>query len=281
MVAGSGDLPTAAVLTGVAFYAWLLGRRGQGIHEVKTAAEAASGQVPLRSRLATSGVARRVVRFRMRDGALMRCAIADSGGLLSVYADRDYEIPGVDWSQVNTVVDIGAHVGSFSVWAARRAPRARCLAVEPNPRTFGLLQANLKDNGLDRRVTAINAAIGPAAGSGRLELVDHSLGTRLARSGAGEVSVRVETLSALLEAASLDRADVLKIDCEGSEYDVFARMDAETFGSIKTIACEYHPEPGHDVKELDALLERQGFAVARPNLPLGVLWAVRPSQVTR
>jgi FkbM family methyltransferase len=275
-MAGSGSVPTAVVLAGVSLYGWLQARGG---HALAEAAPQASGK-SMRSSVASSGLARRMMRFRMADGSRMRCRIVDSGGLLSVWADRDYDIPGVDWAKVRQIVDVGAHVGSFTVWAARRAPNARCLAVEPNPGTFELLQANIRANGLEGRVITLNAAVGAARGTGSLELVDHSLGTRLSRNGAGDVEVRVETMSSLLETAGMQSPDVLKVDCEGMEYELFPSIGADGLRGIGVIACEYHPEPGHSVKELDAILGAAGFGVRRPDQPLGVLWATHAAQST-
>jgi FkbM family methyltransferase len=173
------------------------------------------------------------------------------------------------------IVDIGAHVGSFAVWAAQRSPKARILAVEPNPETFELLTQNIRHNRLDDRVCAVNAAVGVAAGTGSLELVAHSLGTRLAANGNGEVSVRVQTMPGLLAEAGFKQVDALKIDCEGMEYAVLEAMGPEGLRPIQTLACEYHPQPGRQVENLDALLRSAGFTVQRPEALLGVLWATR------
>lgn len=215
------------------------------------------------------------MRFHMRDGSSVRSRIVDAGALLSVHVDRDYDAPGTDWSMARAIVDIGAHVGSFAVWAAQRSPKARLLAVEPNPETFELLTQNIRDNRLEGRVCAVNAAVGAAEGVGRLELVAHSLGTRLARAEEGHLSVRVQTLPGLLAEAGIEEVDVLKIDCEGMEYAVLEAIGPEFLRRIGVLTCEYHPEPGHDVQELDAVLRAAGFRVQRPNTQLGVLWAMR------
>jgi FkbM family methyltransferase len=214
----------------------------------------------------------------MRDGSRVRCRILDSGGLLSVHVDRDYDVPGFDWPAARTIVDIGAHVGSFTVWAARRSPRARMLAVEPNPGTFELLVRNVRENGLEDRVTAVQAAIGTKPGTSGLQFVEHSLGTRLARGGAigaGHITVEVRTLSRLLADAGMDEVDLLKVDCEGMEYEVLEAVGAQGLRNIRVLACEYHPEPGRDASELDRLLGSAGYKVQRPDAPLGVLWATR------
>ena len=213
------------------------------------------------------------MRFRLRDRSVVRCRIVDAGGLLSVNVDRDYDVPGLDWATLRTIVDVGAHVGSFTVWAAMRSPRARILAIEPNPETFAFLEQNVRDNGLQERVVAVNAAVGPQSGAGTLELVEHSLGTRIARAGDGKVKVRIQTIPSLLVEAGLTDVDLLKMDCEGMEYDVLGTLSPGQLSRFGVIACEYHPEPGHNVNELDDLLNASGFKVQRPEAALGVLWA--------
>lgn len=277
VLARSGGVTTAAVLAGVYLYSRL---QAGGGATMAPAPPGAGGPAPekrsLRRALATSAPARHTMRFRMRDGSRISCRVADSGGLLSVHVDGDYEVPGLDWTSLKTVLDVGAHVGTFTVWAARRAPQARFIAVEPNPETYALLARNIRDNHLEERVTAVNAAVAGEVGRGTLELVEHSLGTRLARTAApGRVSVDTVTIESLLASSGMENVDMLKIDCEGMEYEVFGTMPPQQLSRIGLVACEYHPEPGHDVAELDALLERAGFHVQRPQLPLGVLWATR------
>lgn len=215
------------------------------------------------------------MRFQMRDGARIRCRLVDAGSLLSVSVDRDYDVPGVDWRSFKTIVDIGAHVGAFTIWAALRSPDARILAIEPNPETFVQLVSNISENSLDDRVTAVNVAIGPKEGTGALELLNHSLGSRLSRTGVGEVAVRVETVASVLGAATIDRVDMLKVDCEGMEYEIFRSMSGRELSAITTIACEYHPRPGNAVAELDERLGAAGFKVKRSDSHVGVIWATR------
>ena len=267
VLSSSGSIPTAVVLSGVYLYSRLQAR---GSHVL-----AGAGESAMRSSVASSGLARHPMRFRLRDGSVVRCRIVDAGGLLSVNVDRDYYVPCVDWGALRTIVDIGAHVGAFTVWAALRSPRARIVAVEPNPQTFAFLERNIRDNGLQERVITVNAAVGAESGAGTLELVEHSLGTRLARDGVGSVKVDVQTLPSLLQKAELVDVDMLKIDCEGMEYDVFGRLPSAQLSRFGVIACEFHPDPDHTVKELDTVLGSSGFKVDRPDAPLGVLWATR------
>jgi FkbM family methyltransferase len=275
VVAASATMLTAGALSCVYLYARLQPGGGYLTTDSANLATSNRRRMSLRSWLASTTLARQTMRFRMRDGSSIRSRIVDGGGLLSVYVDHDYDVPGVDWPAARTIVDIGAHVGSFTVWAARRSPRARLVAVEPNPETFQLLTQNIRDNGLQDRVITVNSAIAAAPGIGSLELVEHSLGTRLARGTGTGHRVNVQTLAELLADAGLVDVDLLKMDCEGREYEVFEAIGSELLRSVRVLACEYHPEPNRDVEELDRMLHWAGFKVQRPDSRLGVLWATR------
>jgi FkbM family methyltransferase len=277
VIRSSGSLPTAAVLSCVYLYSKLQGTR---VHLSSERPDEASltGEAQPRSFqrwVVSTELARRRMRFHMRDGSQVKCRIVDSGGLLSVHVDRDYDIPGLNWSKTRTIVDVGAHVGSFTIWAALRSPAAKVLAIEPNPETFQLLLRNLRDNELQNRATAVNFAVGGGSGVAALELIEHSLGTRLARSGKGRVTVMVQKLERLIADAGIHTVDLLKIDCEGMEYQVFETMSPDQLRRISSIACEYHPEPGHDISKLDTILSSAGFTLHRPDAPLGIIWATR------
>lgn len=120
-------------------------------------------------------------------------------------------------------VDIGANVGTYSLFVAARAgPGARVIAFEPHPRTFAKLAYNLAANGAST-VDARNLAIAGEAGTMTLYSdgggnVGHA---SLLREGAGEVrggeTVEVAPLADVLAQSDVEAIDLLKIDVEGYE----------------------------------------------------------------
>lgn len=122
-----------------------------------------------------------------------------------------------------TVVDVGAHVGYYSVLCAQRVGRAgRVIAFEPEAQNRRLLQANLLLN--DCANVAVHAsAIDAAAGSARLFLSDSNRGDHRLQAVAGRRSVAVDTVS--LDAALAGLAlDFVKIDTQGAEPRVLHGM---------------------------------------------------------
>lgn len=122
-----------------------------------------------------------------------------------------------------TVVDVGAHVGYYSVLCAQRVGRAgRVIAFEPEAQNRRLLHANLLLN--DCANVAVHAsAVDAAAGSARLFLSDSNRGDHRLHAVAGRRSVAVDTVS--LDAALAGLAlDFVKIDTQGAEPRVLHGM---------------------------------------------------------
>jgi len=156
----------------------------------------------------------------------------------------EYDIPYRHNAPV--ILDIGANVGSFAAWALRRWPGAHVHCYEPLPDNFALLKRNLGQCE-GKSVSLYNFAVG-----------DPSL-TRLylGRNNCGEASfydigeqsaasVEVETRAPDV----LPKAQIAKIDTEGSEVDILARMASLDFDAIM---LEYHSEANR--RKIDALLQ--------------------------
>lgn len=125
------------------------------------------------------------------------------------------------------ILDIGANVGSFALWATARWPGSLVTSYEPHPGTFELLRQNTH---LRRDIVAVNAALFPGgqatasfvsrfAGDGESGLASYAGDTFVA----GAMVERYEV--AVVDPASLPSVDVVKIDIEGGEGDVLDQLD--------------------------------------------------------
>src|SRR5213593_2407715 len=81
-------------------------------------------------------------------GSLTLASPAEVRVFWQIFVHGSYALP----EQCRTILDCGANVGIFSVWAARRCPHARIVALEPFPATFAGLDTNIRENHLDTRV---------------------------------------------------------------------------------------------------------------------------------
>ena len=128
------------------------------------------------------------------------------------------------------VVNIGANVGIHAVFLAHHFRNARRIyAVEPNPEAFAFLTRNVALNGLDSRITPIQACIGAAAGELEFAIVPgmpeySSLGHIVHPSvkGRAQTTIRVPVFPLQLAIGNADlEPSLLLIDTEGAELLVF------------------------------------------------------------
>jgi FkbM family methyltransferase len=114
----------------------------------------------------------------------------------------------------NTVVDVGANLGRFTVALAKKA--GQLYAFEPQPRMFELLKENIEQNGLEN-VTAKNMGLGAAFGSAGLPPIDYGARTDF---GGCTLTSGDDVKVATLDSFNLDACHFIKVDVEGMEADV-------------------------------------------------------------
>ncbi len=198
------------------------------------------------------------------------------------YLDRFYERYGTEIGDGWTVIDIGAGIGDFSLVAALGHPTNKVYAFEPFPESFSLLESNLQLN------QATNVRAFPEAIAGRTgELaLDISSGEPLqfstgkAADQGAALTVPCLSLEDAFERLSLAHCNLLKLDCEGAEYDILFKAPASIFSKIDHIVMEYHDDvtPANH-RDMVEFLTAQGFKVrTKPNpvhAHLGFLHGVR------
>jgi len=149
------------------------------------------------------------------------------------------------WADCKTIVDAGANIGLFSVWAARQLPESRILALEPFPETFARLQHNLQINQLGSRVESVQLALAAQSGERLMPVAAESqrrslIAADLETDGERVVKVPSITIAELMDRYKLKQIDLLKMDIEGSEWEVLHSTPVSVLRSIRRIQFEYH-----------------------------------------
>lgn len=169
---------------------------------------------------------------------LVRAGTSDIPTFCHVIAGDGYEreLAG----QPSVIVDAGAHIGLASLWYATRYPEAMIIALEPNRENYELLRRNSKayDNIVPLHVALWNS-------SGTVALTNPRQGNwafqvrRTEKASVSDESVASICLADLMRSFHLDHIDVLKVDIEGSEKEVFEDC-AEWIDRVSAIAIELH-----------------------------------------
>lgn len=141
------------------------------------------------------------------------------------------------------VVDVGAHVGVFSVKAASKA---KCvLAVEPCRFNFELLLKNIRANCADN-VTAVNAAVFNYNGTVNLFMHGQSGLHSTVKQTREAILITAAKLDSLLEESKFGKVTFLKIDTEGAEKQVLEGASRTITRDRPYIVMEYHAPEDKD-----------------------------------
>ncbi|HEX8030566.1 MAG TPA: FkbM family methyltransferase [Vicinamibacterales bacterium] len=185
-----------------------------------------------------------LVKYRLRNGAqfFARPFTADRLIINELFATDGY-VKLFDINPGDTVVDLGAHIGVFAVFAARRAAGVRVYCYEPLPETYGLLERNVRTNRLRKQVTMVRAAVSGTSGTLPLYFASgQGMGT-LSRPGStllNRLEVASVTIPDIFATHRLPRINFLKVDIESGEFDAFESLPREYLARIDRIAMECH-----------------------------------------
>ncbi len=180
------------------------------------------------------------------------------------------------------IIDIGGHLGFFNLMASVLNPNVPIYAFEPHIGNYEILKTNLKQNRI-RNVVTKQLAVSDEIGEVELQLsqedLNHSLEKAIEPTGETQ-KVQTTTLERIFQKNRLEQCDLLKLDCEGSEFKIIYSAPESLFNKIDHIFLEYHDWiEGESSKELKFYLKQMGYKVEQyPNhkMPeLGFLWCVR------
>jgi FkbM family methyltransferase len=182
-----------------------------------------------------------------------------------------------------TIVDIGANLGVFSLVSKALYPDATVIGIEPLPGNYAYFRRNLELNpGLGSSVVAVQAAVAAQAGTLRLHShggdefpTDATLWSPAAAGGT-VFDVEARTLPDILADHGLSHVSLLKLDCEGAEFEILYRAGREALERVAAIALEVHEGRGPDenIRALGPFLCRQGFTCSLSRRG-DFIWAAR------
>jgi FkbM family methyltransferase len=216
------------------------------------------------------------LQFKVR-GAL------DVWSVKETFLDRFYEKYGYTIQPAWKIIDIGAGVGDYSLFAAAQ-PENQVFAFEPYPESFKLLQDNLRLN-IMKNIQIFDLAVGAASGALILDLSSGEplqFQSHLEQVADGKKSLAVKSLSLedALSKLGLEACDLLKMDCEGAEYAILFNTPQAVLDRVHRIVMEYHDNlTEHTHAHLARFLSERGFMVETFSNPvhshLGYLRASR------
>lgn len=168
----------------------------------------------------------------------------------------NYKLSKISFQSGDVVVDVGANIGMFSIFLAKKYPFLKIYAFEPVKETFENMLRNLEINNITVGVvTAVNKAVAKDD-KGVSILVSNresQTNTMIENSGfknSSQEMVESITVPQIFEEYGIIKCKLFKIDCEGCEYESLYNTPDQYFGRIEHFRGEFH--------EIDALVKK-GF----------------------
>jgi FkbM family methyltransferase len=158
-----------------------------------------------------------------------------------VFLRKDYGIikPG------SIVIDIGANIGMFSLYAALSGAE-KVYAFEPSQEAFQILLLNIQMNNLEGKIIPINKAVSDQDNLKiKFPIVSSPYNMINGVVNADQEFCEIETitLGKFIVDYDIDQVNLLKLDCEGAEFDILPSLDENSISKINDIRMEYHGDP--------------------------------------
>jgi len=217
-----------------------------------------------------------------------------------IFEDRCYLRHGIQLRDGDTVVDIGANIGLFSLFVLDACPNAKIYSFEPSPIVYDLLKANCDAYGID--VRAFNCGVSDRAKTARFTFYEKSSvfsgfysdehedkeairavvrnvlrgqtseGNESLEEYVGELTqdrlrqttceCRLTSVSDIIRENGIDRIGLLKIDAEKSELDILRGIEDCHWPIIDQLVVEIHDRTMKAVKEVEEILIQKGYRCA-------------------
>ena len=199
------------------------------------------------------------IKIRVRSTDLM--------ALTNVWMIDEYDIEGFEINTNDTIIDVGAHVGLFSLLVSQFCKAGKILSFEPVRENFDLLVSNLKLNHIDN-VLPFNMAVSKNTDELSLFLNNDQSAHSIFYKSSESISVESISLQKIFEENKISSCKLLKLDCEGAEYQIIDSLPSKYLDKIQNIVIEYHSADTKPelVKNLILKIKNAGFKIeTRPH----------------
>lgn len=198
------------------------------------------------------------IKYRLKNGVSFyaRAGTEDLSEIAVVASGTEYIFTNIKIPKNPVIVDLGAHIGSFSIPAAKKyKDKCKIYSFEANEDNFRLLSKNIKLNNV-KSIVAANIAISDYNGIGFLKTKNLNTDAYYLDKNSKKSNCRVNTIPSALGKAGVKKVDVLKMDIEGAEENIFKHSDSNNYikRNVKYIFIEVDVD--YEVTEMKEVIEK-------------------------
>jgi len=169
----------------------------------------------------------------------IRTNTTDLMALTNVWLIQEYFAPGFEINKNDVVIDVGGHIGLFSIYASQFCTDGKIFSYEPIKENFHLLTKNIELNRL-QNVYPFNTAVSKSVDDITIYLNDDEAGHSMFLETANYRKAKSTTLPEIFSDNNIDKCNFLKLDCEGAEYEIIETTPSKYFDKIDKMIIEYH-----------------------------------------
>ena len=160
----------------------------------------------------------------------------------------DYNFDSIDFKDGDVVIDIGGNIGTVSIYLAKKYPFLKIYAFEPVKQNYENFLKNIELNNINKDIIKVfNLAItkdrrdviltSPFYNSGASNIYDnYSNGIVLNN----DISIKSITFDDIFANNNISKCKLLKIDCEGAEYEILYSANVENLKNCEYMRAEFH-----------------------------------------
>lgn len=205
----------------------------------------------------------------------LRTYAGDVAIFYEIFWKKTYVHNGIPWQKIRAIADLGANTGMSALYLGYQCKEATIYAIEPDEDNFELLTTNLADEILAAKLVPIRAAVLPEDGFATIQKSSKAYNTTIARESTQGATVKAMNMRTLIKEMMINNIDLLKIDIEGWEEQLFSG-DVAWLDNVTNVIMECHSE---DIKHFcKEVLTNKGFIIlsGNKNFP-ALLWATKNS----
>jgi len=194
---------------------------------------------------------------------IYRTETNDAGIIRSVMIYDEYKTKLFEYDDRDIFIDLGAHIGTWSLLMASLNPTFDIYSYEAIPENFTLLRRNIELNGFKNIHPFMNAVSGDSEGMASIYYTNddtpfgkaHKFVGNMLEGPGKVIQVPKISINDIFEKNNIETCKMIKMDCEGCEVKGFLTLEEKHMKKIEYIVGEFHPFQGIDVSAFYSLFE--------------------------
>lgn len=169
----------------------------------------------------------------------LRTKSTDIHAFVNVWLLEEYKHSKTFLKNSDTIIDVGGHIGLFSIYASQYCKKGKIFCYEPIKRNYELLLENVERNNLNN-IICFNKAVFSNMEKVKIFLDEDDAAHSLYGTSTQSIEIESTSIKKIMDENHIEECNLLKLDCEGSEYEIISSIPDDYLKRIKKISLEYH-----------------------------------------